>query len=184
MQLAAVTEQVATQLSAAAALGDERTREIAAALAAAAAPAVRLAVLEATSQMADEVTAALLDVPGGPVVSVRLDSTHGDGDEVLVDVRLAETAPAAASAPPRDDGDPSARISLRLSEALKAEVEGAAARDGLSVNTWLVRAAGAALDPGPFAGFGRPFGGAVPAHADHPRHPRANNQHVTGWVNG
>ncbi len=176
MQLAAVTEQVATQLAATAALGDERTREIATALAAAATPAVRLAVLEATSQVADEVTAALLDAPGSPTVSVRLDD-----DDVVVDVRLAEVA---ASEPPRDDGDPSARISLRLSEALKADLEAAAARDGVSVNTWLVRAAGAALAPGPFGGFGRPFGGPVPAGGDHPRHPRANNQHVTGWVNG
>src|SRR6478672_596332 len=106
MQLAAVTEQVATQLAATAALGDERTREIAAALAAAASPAVRLAVLEASSQVADEVTAALLDVPGSPVVSVRLED-----DEVLVDVRLTDSAAAASSAPLRDDGDPSARIS-------------------------------------------------------------------------
>jgi hypothetical protein len=178
-----VSEQVATQLSAAAALGDERTPAIAGALAAAAAPAVRLAVLEASSQVADEVTAALLDVPGGPVVSVRLDSSNGGEDEVVVDVRLTDAA-AASSAPPRDDGDPSARISLRLSETLKADVEAAAARDGVSVNTWLVRAAGAALGPGPFPGFGRPFGGAMPAGGDRPRHPRANNQHVTGWVNG
>jgi predicted HicB family RNase H-like nuclease len=34
----------------------------------------------------------------------------------------------------------SARISLRLPESLKTAVEQAAAREGVSTNTWLVRA--------------------------------------------
>ena len=38
-----------------------------------------------------------------------------------------------------DDGQ-TARISLRLPEALKTAVESAAAREGVSVNTWIVRA--------------------------------------------
>jgi hypothetical protein len=33
-----------------------------------------------------------------------------------------------------------ARITLRLPESLKASVEAAAANEGVSVNTWLVRA--------------------------------------------
>ena len=33
-----------------------------------------------------------------------------------------------------------ARISLRLPEGLKASIDAAAAREGVSVNTWLVRA--------------------------------------------
>jgi hypothetical protein len=169
---------VAEQLSAAAALGDDRTREIAATLAAAAAPAVRLAILGAVSQVADEVTAALLDAPGSPLVSVRLDD-----DEVQVDVRLAAAEPAE---PPRDDGDPTARISLRLSESLKSDVEAAAARDGVSVNTWLVRAASAALNPGPFAGFAKQFGSDTePGRPGGPNRDRPGTaQRITGWVNG
>ena len=43
-----------------------------------------------------------------------------------------------------DDGGV-ARINLRLPEHLKARVDEAATRDGLSVNSWLVRATSAAL---------------------------------------
>ncbi len=39
-----------------------------------------------------------------------------------------------------------ARISFRLAEHLKGRIEEAAGQAGLSVNTWLVRAATAALD--------------------------------------
>jgi HicB-like protein involved in pilus formation len=180
MQLGTHLGQVARQLEATAALGDERTREIAAALATAAAPAVRLAVLNALSEAADEITAALLDVPGSPAVAVRL-----DGDDALVDVRLA--AAPLAEEPRREDGEASARISLRLSEALKNDVDAAAARDGVSVNTWLVRAATAALNPGPFAalaadlsGFGP--GGTGPGGRGRPRAGEHNR--VTGWING
>ena len=38
-----------------------------------------------------------------------------------------------------------ARITLRLPEPLKASIEAAAAREGVSVNTWLVRALGRAV---------------------------------------
>lgn len=156
--------QVQEQLAAAAALGDERTQHIAEALAAAAAPSMRLAVLSALGAAADEITAALLDSPGAPVVSVRV-----DGDTVRVDVALSAEQPAARA----DDGDTSARISLRLSEALKSDIEQAAASEGVSVNSWLVRAASTALSPGsartPWSDAGR----------------RGTNIHrVTGWING
>ena len=47
------------------------------------------------------------------------------------------------------DADPdagTARLTLRLPDPLKTRIEAAAARDGTSVNTWLVRVAGRALD--------------------------------------
>ena len=47
----------------------------------------------------------------------------------------AEAEPEPAS----DDGLTS-RITLRLPEGLKASIEAAAAREGISVNSWLVRA--------------------------------------------
>ena len=40
-----------------------------------------------------------------------------------------------------------ARITLRLPEGLKARAEAAAAREGASTNTWLVRAVSRALEP-------------------------------------
>jgi hypothetical protein len=190
MQLQHHIAQVSEQLAAAAALGDDRTKEIAGHLASASASAVRLALLNAVSEAADEITAALLDYPGSPAVGVHL-----DGEEITLDVRPTQS-PEDAEAPRRDDGEANARISLRLTEALKAEIDAAAEREGVSVNTWLVRAAAAAVDPSPFdafAGFARNAGGrgsnrgggwggggrppgARPAHG--------GNQHVTGWING
>lgn len=172
MQLDQHLTQVHDQLSAAAALGDERTREIAAALATAANPAIRLAILHAMSAAADEITAALVDFPGSPAVALHL-----DGEDIHVAVR-AVTPDTAAAEHRHDDGDTSARISLRLSESLKADVEDAAARDSVSVNTWLVRAATAALRPGPFGSgqFVRDAGGRQRGNHD--------NHRVTGWING
>ncbi len=191
MQLSPHVTQVTTQLAAAAALGDERTREIADSLAASLAPSVRLALLGALSQAADEITSVLVELPGSPTVAVRL-----DGDDAVVDVHLSD-APEAAEARERgrDDGEASARISLRLSEALKNDIDAAAARDGVSVNTWLVRAADAALNPNPFeslAAFGKTFGGGMPGGGPGGGRGRGRNrggghgggQHVTGWING
>jgi predicted HicB family RNase H-like nuclease len=183
MQLQPHLEEVQDQLRAAAALGDDRTREIADALATAAAPAVRLAVLNALSGAADEITAALLDFPGSPVVTVRL-----DGDEVAVDVHVPHAAPEAEE-PRRDDGDASARISLRLSETLKADIDAVAEQEGVSVNTWLVRAAQAALRPAPFGAFGQfgpgfPFNFGPTGRGGRGRGHRDDQHHITGWING
>jgi hypothetical protein len=170
MRLDEHISHVQQQLASAAALGDERTQQIAVTLAAAVTPAVRLAIMSAVSCAADEITAALLDTPGAPVVSVQL-----DGADVRVDVRTTDPAPATSTIP--EDGDTSARVSLRLSEALKADVEGAARRDGLSVNTWLVRAATRALSTASSTSRAN-AGWAEP-------HRQANTAHrVTGWING
>jgi uncharacterized protein (DUF1778 family) len=157
--------QVQDQLSAAAALGDERTQQVATTLAAAASPAIRLAVMTALAEAAEEISAALLDSPAAPTVSVRL-----DGDTVRVEVLSSEPEPAPSTR--ADDGEASARISLRLSDALKSDLEDAASRDGVSVNTWLVRAASSALSTG----------GSRAGWADAGR--RGHNAHrVTGWIN-
>jgi hypothetical protein len=167
MHLDDYVSQVHDQLLATAALGDERTQHIAQTVAAAAAPAFRLAIMSALAAAADEITAALLDSPGAPTVAVRL-----DGDAVRVDVVPGDPEPAATRV---DDGDASARISLRLPETLKADVESAAGREGVSVNTWLVRAAGAALG-------GRPNPG--PGWGDGAQRRGSNAHHITGWING
>jgi hypothetical protein len=172
MQLDPHITRVQEQLAAAAALGDDRTREIADALTTAALPAVRLALLDAVSAVADEITAALLDHPGSPAIAVRIDS-----DEVAVDVRSLAAADDAPQSR-QSEGELSARISLRLTEALKADIDAAAERDGVSVNTWLARAAGNALGPGALGGGqdtpGRGWG----------RDRRTENHHVSGWING
>jgi hypothetical protein len=141
MRVDEYVEQVRHQLAAAAALGDDDVRRVAAALAESATPAVRLALMAALAEAADEITGLLVDYPLSPAVSVRLE---GDFIRTEVEARASEAdqqAPAAA-----DEGEASARISLRLTDALKAQIDAAAARDGVSVNTWLVRAATAAVN--------------------------------------
>jgi hypothetical protein len=168
MQLDTYVRQVQDQLVAAAALGDEQVRDLAVTLAAAASPAVRLAVLGALAAAADEITAALLDTPGAPTVAVHLET-----DEVRIAVSTSAAEPVS---PPRaEDGDASARISLRLSEVLKAEIDAAAARAAVSVNTWLVQAAAAALGS---------RAGAPPGPSGTWSSPTNNPHHVTGWING
>lgn len=162
MELRSHVAQVRTQLETAAALGDDRAREVAAALSAAAEPAVHLALVSALSAAADEITAALLDAPTASTVTARV----ADG-EVRFDVRYEDEAPV----PPPDDADASARISLRLGETLKADIESAARAEAVSVNTWLVRAASAALAGS--RGTGR-----------NSRQHSRDAHRITGWVNG
>lgn len=168
MELNPYVVQVQNSLTAAAALGDDHTRHTAEALAAAAESAMRLAVLSAVTTAADEITSSLLDAPGAPAVAVRL-----DGDELRVEVRTADAEPQAPAAA-AEDADASARISLRLSESLKSDIESAARTDAVSVNTWLVRAAARALAParGPQSGWDTDRGRGRSAH------------HITGWING
>lgn len=114
-------------------------------------PAIRLTLLEVLAEAAAEVNEA---IGGAVVVDVRL---RGAEPELVVgqgaDQDFGPSAtPADAPAPstPAGGEDLSARISLRLSERLKTQVEGAASAAGVSVNTWLVRAAqGAIAGPEP-----------------------------------
>lgn len=164
MELEPYVAQVAAHLASAAALGDERTRVTADALAAAAEPAMRLALLAAVSAAADEITAGLLDSPAAAQVAVRLDGTD-------LRIEVSSGQPEAAPAP-ADEAEATARISLRLSDALKADIESAARADSVSVNTWLVRAAAGALRrAGDRAGWSR--------------EPWDRTGHrITGWING
>lgn len=78
-----------------------------------------------------------------------------------------------ASVPPAvtdgDEGGAMARINLRLAEDLKVRVEESARQGGISVNTWLVRAASSVLHSG--AGD----------HQVERRTPRGGER-FTGWV--
>ena len=99
---------------------------------------VRLALLDVLSAAADEITASL----DGATIDVRLTGTHPEF--VVTPTQSADdtaTEPGEAA-----DEAGSARITLRLSENLKARVEAAALTAGTSVNAWLVRAISRALE--------------------------------------
>src|SRR3954470_11308284 len=103
-------------------------------------PAVRLAVLDALSAMAAEVTAAL----DGDVLQIRV---RGRDPEVVVTPAVPEPTPAGPVVSDEADDGATARISLRLPDALKTRPEGAAAAPGTSLNSWLGRAVASAVDP-------------------------------------
>jgi hypothetical protein len=127
MELAPHVEALVRDLNAIAAVGDDATSEAAAKLAGALKASAGLRLLDALSDAALEISG---QIPNGHV-EVRL----AGQDPSLVYV---EDEPAPTGSP--GDEELSVRITLRLPEGLKIAVEGAAARDGVSVNTWLVRA--------------------------------------------
>jgi hypothetical protein len=86
---------------------------------------------------------------------------NADPDDATDDVTQS-SAPIGAAAPSEPDEGGTARINLRMPDQLKGRVEQAAAAEGISVNSWLVRAAGAALgrfDPGAWRDARRSRGG-------------------------
>jgi hypothetical protein len=140
MDLTEYVDALRHSLTTAAAAGGEQARETARLLAEAVDPAVRLAVMDALSAMAAEVTDALENT----LVEIRM---RGREPEVVVET--AEHPASAESSVQGEDDVPDdgsvSRISLRLPEAIKARAEAAAAADGTSLNAWLVRAVSDAL---------------------------------------
>jgi len=134
MDLDPYLESLAADLAAAAAPGGAETVRAAELLSHALAASARLAMLEALSDAAAEITTRLPDTS----VEVRLRGRHAD---LVVSSTAAEPEPAVA---PAADGDLT-RLTLRMPEALKTHVEQAAAAEGISVNAWLVRAVTAAV---------------------------------------
>ena len=140
MDLDPFVEQLGGDLTAAAEAGGPDLQSAAGLLAAAADPAVRLLLLDVLAAAADELTSS-----GDVVVEVRLRGRDVQLVANAAPAPVADPAPAAPTAAPVDDGDDStARVSLRLPESLKGDAERAAAVDGVSLNTWLVRAIAAA----------------------------------------
>ncbi len=102
---------------------------------------IRLAIQDALSAAAQELTVEL--APGS--VELRL---RGREPELVVTLPPTDEPATEDVAPdqlPAGDGEV-ARINLRLPDQLKSRVEESAAREGLSVNAWLVRAAAAAVE--------------------------------------
>jgi hypothetical protein len=151
MDLSDYVDAVRASLTTAAAAGGEQAQETARLLADTMEPAVRLAVIDALSAMAAEVTAAL----EGSLVDIRLRGRDPEVVVVQTGEHHPEEPPAEDDEPDGDDGSV-ARISLRLPEHLKTRAEAAAAAAGLSLNAWLVRAVATGLrGPGGSAPTGR-----------------------------
>jgi hypothetical protein len=190
MDLTPYLRQLREDLTAAASAGDEQTRRTAAVLGVALEPAARLAIMNAMSDLAAEVTAALED----RVVEVRLDGR---------DVRIAVSSPSEEThagprtdAPPLHEADPGhfgtahfgtanfspghlgdaggdiRRMTLRLIDQVKDQAERAAAEQGVSLNTWVSQAVAGALR-------GEPWNESRRTRDDR----RARNR-VQGWVQG
>jgi hypothetical protein len=137
MDLTPYLESLRADLAAAAAPGGPETTRAAELLGHSLEASARLALLEALSDAAAEITTRLTDAS----VEVRLRGREAD----LV-VNQEETSPPESAAPaPAVDGGDLTRLTLRMPESLKAHVEQVAAAEGISVNAWLVRAVAAAI---------------------------------------
>lgn len=183
MDLRPYVENIHRQLSVAAEAGGDEARALAERLVAPLEGAIRLTLQDVLAAAAEEITCEL--APGSvelrlrgrdpefvvtpPPVDLAVDDRY-ESDEY----REPGSKPVPASGlgtPAPVDGDDGAmsRINLRMPDQLKARIEQAAVGEGVSVNSWLVRAATAALE--------RPDGG-------HPRQARARQgaQRYTGWA--
>lgn len=110
---------------------------------------VRLTLLDVLAAAAAEITTRLDDA----VIDVRF--SGGEPEFVVTAVPALHDEPAAGPSPAESASEDAgtARVTLRLSESLKARVEREAAAAGISVNSWLAHAAIRALeDAGPVTG--------------------------------
>lgn len=175
MDLTPHVERLRYELGVAAAAGGEDARALAERLTAPLESAVRLVLLEALSEAADEITREL--APGSVEIRLRgrepgfaVTPPPTDDATPATDHDAAGAPGGAGGVPPELDEGAMTRINLRLPDTLKTRVEEAAGRERLSVNAWLVRAASAALTSD---------GRAAPQQA--PRTSRGG-QSLTGWV--
>jgi HicB family len=137
METARFVEKLERDLASVAALGDDSVAEAAERLTQALRGSAGLRLMEALGEAALEISAQL---PDGHV-EVRL--AGPDPELVYVPEEPVEPAPA-----PEEEGL-AARITLRLYDSLKRELEAAAAREGVSLNTWLVRTLSRSTAPPP-----------------------------------
>lgn len=180
MDITPYVDNLRRDLLAAADSAGPEARQVAERLGYALDPAVRLAVMEAISQAASEITAAM--ATGG--VDVRLD---GRDLAFVVDAGLptppsppAPPAPPVPPAPPTEEDEGVARVSLRLPESLKGRADDAAAQAGQSLNTWLVTLIRTATSEHAIHVdvdlSSIPFGGDFPFGA------QRGNRRMTGWL--
>jgi hypothetical protein len=143
MQLEGHVQAIQTDLASAAALGDEASAEAARRLSETLGSTLHLRLLDVLGEAAAEI--------GGQLGSGRVEVRLAGRDPELVLV----TEEAAEPVPPVGVGEElKGRITLRLPETVKAAVEAAADREGVSTNTWLIHTITRALHSPP-AGKGR-----------------------------
>ena len=180
MDITPYVDSLRRDLVAAAEAGGPEIKQAAERLALSLEPSARLALMEAISQAASEITTEMRS--GG--VDVRLNGRELDF--------VVETTPVNAPTPPPPPAPPTpeeaeeegglARVTLRIPESVKARAEEFAARSGHSLNTWLVNVVRTAtrdnainvdidLSSVPFFGDVDPFGGKG-----------RGNRRMTGWV--
>lgn len=166
MDLTSYVARLREELAGAAELGGPDARALADRLTAPMDSAFRLALLDALSAAADEITRDL--APG----SVELRLRAGSPGFVVTPPPIEHPTDETTTPEPVDAGEVTddgavSRINFRLPDQLKSRIEEAAGREGLSVNAWLVRAATAAVQT-----------------ADRPRTSRAptGGQRFTGWA--
>jgi hypothetical protein len=135
MQTSWFTESLRSDLEAVGSMGSEKAMKVADRLITVALPLAKARMLEAMSMALGELS-AVLGVDG---IDLRV-----SGDDVTF---VPAQAPAQAPASVVDAGE-QARFSLRLPDELKARVDERAASEGISTNTWIVRALEAAVGHG------------------------------------
>jgi|SRR5690348_14662067 HicB-like protein involved in pilus formation len=133
MQIDGLIQALREDLVRVAALGDENTSRVANLLSVA---------IEASlgRRIQDVLAEAALEL------NDQLDSAHVEVRVAGRDLQLVLVHDDGSVPEPVDEAF-SARITLRLPESLKQRVESAAAREGASVNTWLVLALQRAVEP-------------------------------------
>src|ERR1700736_5502434 len=159
MELTGYIESLRNQLAVAAAAGGEEAKQLAERLTAPLDAAARLVLQEALSDAAEEITREL--APGSAELRLR-------GRELTFVVTPPPflEPPREDSPPPMEARDPgidaesgTSRISFRPPDRLKAQIEDAAERAGLSVNAFLVHTLTTALDPARQTARKDPYGG-------------------------
>jgi hypothetical protein len=173
MDLSPYLDTLRRELIASAAPGGTDVRHAAELLTGSLDAAARLTLLELLSDAAAEITTRL----GTASVDVRLRGR--DADFQVTELSPPEEAPVAPVAPPVVDGGDLARITLRLAEPIKEQVERVAAAEGISVNAWLVRAVLFAL-PRDRSTPPNPPGPPNPPRA--PGRGRSSGKRITGFA--
>jgi HicB family len=208
MDLSKYTDQLREGLASATAAADEQTQRTALLLGAAVEPTARLALMNALSDLAAEVTAAL----GDRVVEVRLDGRDVrvavSDDHAAGDATDGTTAGPGAADDADDeshdwagwagrnfgrgfgggfgpDGGDISRVTLRLVEQMKNQAERAAAEQGVSLNSWVAQAVQGALSGHGPGRWDQTRGDQTRGGQGRPgKRDRRSERHVKGWVQG
>ena len=176
MDLSSYVSNLGREFATLAEAGGEEARALVERLTGSLESAIRMTLLDALSAAADEITRDL--APGSVELRLRgrdpsfvVTSPPGEPFELAAEEVVATEDGLPESGLMIAEDGPAARINVRLPEQLKASIEEAAAREGRSVNAWLVRAAAASLQR------------SDPDQRPEPRGSgKRTKQRFTGWV--